>query len=198
MGKTQNLTCLDNCSLVETQCGTISHLFVSFLNLLPIHKPANLQCPLKYYVCSNNLAVNDKLVSGFYGGQKLEDGTSIHKPDNLIKCGHGGFLDSDSSKPAIGGINKDSGIYLFSPHANLHLVAAQLAIEHTDYFFTQIRQNISDEKFNSFLNLTISDDLLNKNYYTCSGVQVLPQHLFSALFGILSFYCNFLILSSLF
>ena len=96
----------------------------------------------------------DKLVSGYYTNQKLTDGTVVANPGDLNKCNHGGLLDSNSySKEALGGINKDSGMYLLSPHADLHQKAALLAEFHTEYFFNSIRKSIGDEKFAKFLSL---------------------------------------------
>lgn len=97
-----------------------------------------------------------KLVSGYYSDQKLEDGTSIRKPERSQKCSHGGSLDRDTFKPASGGINKDSGFYLLSPHADLHLKAADLAVNHTAYFFNQIRKRIGDVEFSKFLSIYVS------------------------------------------
>lgn len=104
----------------------------------------------------------DRLVSGYYVHQKLADQvTTIEKPRGSMKCSHGGIVDSDSFKPALGGINKDSGFYLFSPHADLHLAAAKLAIKHTEHFFNQIREKIGDDEFNHFLKIKLSDSFLN-------------------------------------
>jgi hypothetical protein len=44
---------------------------------------------------------------------------------------------------------------LFSPHANLHLKAAALAINHTELFFENIRQEIGDKEFANFLQLEV-------------------------------------------
>jgi hypothetical protein len=110
VNQTDNVTCYDNCTRFESGCGIVSTLLIGFVNLLPISKPPGLQCPLVYYKCSQNIAVLDKLVSGFYSNQKLSDGTPIGKPANAMKCGHGGFLDNDEFKEAFGGINKDSGM----------------------------------------------------------------------------------------
>ena len=46
---------------------------------------------------------------------------------------------------------------MFSPHANLHLKAVDLAIEHTTYFFDQIRSQIGDREFSKFLNLEVCE-----------------------------------------
>lgn len=51
------------------------------------------------------------------------------------------------------GINKDSGYYVFSPHADLHLTAANLAILHTENYFDMLRTSIGDTEFANFLNL---------------------------------------------
>ncbi|KAK3105201.1 hypothetical protein FSP39_019627 [Pinctada imbricata] len=53
------------------------------------------------------------------------------------KCSHGGPQDSTSStSAALGGINKDTGNPLYSPHFYLHTSAALTAIEHTRRFFS--------------------------------------------------------------
>ena len=72
---------------------------------------------------------------------------------------------------AIVDINKDSGHLIFSPHADLHLKAAVLAINHTEYFFNDIRKSIGDEEFANFLSLKISDSVLASasNKVTCSA-----------------------------
>ncbi len=84
------------------------------------------------------------------------DGQPYDKPRNLRKCSHGGIMDRSSSTiEAIGGINKDSGYLIFSPHAHLHLEAAYLAINHTEIFFNKIRKQIGDKVFAKFLLLEI-------------------------------------------
>ena len=103
-----------------------------------------IKCPVEYFKCHGNLVVKDRLVSGYYSGQKV--------PRLDDSCNHGGLLDTESMN---GGINKDSGYYLFSPHADLHRIAADLAIEHTEYFFNQLRQLIGDNEFNYFLKIKL-------------------------------------------
>jgi hypothetical protein len=95
-----------------------------------------------------------KLVSGYYVNQKSSDNRDVNKPKNKMKCSHGGLIDSDSYiTNAIGGINKDSGYYLFSPRADLHQIAAGLAIKHTEYFFNQIKDKFGEKVFVDFLKL---------------------------------------------
>ncbi|RNA41114.1 von Willebrand factor A domain-containing 7 [Brachionus plicatilis] len=155
-------TCLSNCELIETPCSTFTQSVIDFLKLLELTS-ALFECPIRYYKCKSNLAEFDKLVSGYYTGQKLSDGTPVPKPSNLLKCSHGGLIDVDSILlEPTGGINKDSGYYLFSPRADLHLVAAHLAINHTEYFFDQIRQKIGDQEFDKFLDLTYSSIELSR------------------------------------
>ncbi len=79
----------------------------------------------------------------------------------MNKCSHGGVLDSSSIYNATGGINKDSGYLLFSPHADFHLKAAELAINHTELFFENIRNNIGDKEFANFLLLEIDNITLS-------------------------------------
>jgi len=127
------------------------HLGLSFfLQLINFHK-FNFACPIQYFVCQGNIVLLDKLVSGYYSEQSLEDGTPVPKPEPSLKCSHGGILDAYQYEPATGGINKDAGYYIFSPHATLHLKAADLAVNHTRYFFNQIRAQIGDDEFNKLL-----------------------------------------------
>lgn len=120
------------------------HLGLSFfLQLINFHK-FNFACPIQYFVCQGNIVLLNKLVSGYYSEQSLEDGTPVPKPEPSFKCSHGGILDAYQYEPATGGINKDSGYYLFSPHADL-------AVNHTQYFFNQLRAQIGDDEFNRFL-----------------------------------------------
>lgn len=146
------VVCNSNCELVRVQCSTVLKTLVSMVREF---KPkVSLKCPLDYYKCKSNIAVLDKLVSGYYVNQKLEDGTRVENPGNLMKCNHGGILDADSMvRPALGGINKDSGMFVISPHADLHLTAAKLAELHTEYFFNSIRKQIGDAIFSEFLKI---------------------------------------------
>ncbi len=155
-----NLTCDNSCELVTVNCNSIVNTFLDFIKGLGL-KATIINCPLKYYKCSNNVLINDKLVSGYYSNQKLDDGSPYEKPTNLVKCSHGGILDASSSKDAIGGINKDSSYYLFSPHAYLHLKAADLGIKHTAYLFNQIRARIGDNEFSNLLKLDEVKNLVN-------------------------------------
>jgi hypothetical protein len=134
----------ENCTKEIIQCKYISK-GLSFLI-------KNLKCPLVYFKCTNNVIL-DKLTSGYYSNQKLQDGSSVPKPMNKSKCSHGGFLDMTTHHDSIGGINKDSSFYFISPHANLHLNAANLAIEHTEYFFDMLRSKIGNPNFDKLLDL---------------------------------------------
>lgn len=167
--KSDNVTCLANCTIVEIKCNRVVSTMIELLKGL---RKTSINCPIKYFKCEGNILRNDRLISGYYVDQKLPDGSPISKPDNSFMCSHGGVLDGDSFKPAQGGINKDSGFYLFSPHANLHVIASKLAISHTEYFFNQIRAKIGDEEFSRFLRLRIHHSFINKlnNFIEiCSG-----------------------------
>jgi hypothetical protein len=151
---TSSETCRDNCQVITTTiCPLNSTIF------LPIIKNLNLPlnqivCPLKYYKCTDNLIRHgDLLVSGYSSLGTLENRTVLQKPSNA--CGHGGLLDLFQDLPAQGGINKDTGVYLFSSHAHLHLKAAKLAIKHVEHFFDQLQ---------SYLRYTrLFSDLLQMN-----------------------------------
>lgn len=169
--KSDNLTCVSNCTITEIQCSSFVNTLVVLIETIGI-RTSFITCPIKYFKCKGNLAVLNKLVSGFYVDQGLS------KPDGLFKCSHGGILDRDSFKPAQGGINKDSGYYLFSPHADLHLIAAYLAINHTQFIFEQIRNKIGDVEYSNFLDLKLSNSFLNEinNYIQiCSGGNKLEE-----------------------
>ena len=111
INRNDNLTCNNNCNLTTVECNTFVTLFVKFLKANGLIS-FNIDCPLKYYVCRDNIMVNDKLLSGYYGEQELSDGSTLDKPFNLVKCSHGGIMDTSSLMDAIGGINKDSGYYM--------------------------------------------------------------------------------------
>lgn len=63
------------------------------------------------------------------------------------KCSHGGILDKSRSLEAKGGINKDSGSPLFSPHHYLHQEAATLAAEATLSLLLDLRDTIGHTTF---------------------------------------------------
>ena len=100
--------CINNCTLVSVECSTFMKIFTKLMQL--ILKKTVADCPIEYYKCSGNIAAMNKLVSGYYAGQKLENGQPVDKPTGINKCSHGGLLDSTVKIPANGGINKDSGI----------------------------------------------------------------------------------------
>ena len=63
---------------------------------------------------------------------------------------------------------------MFSPHANLHLKAAALAINHTELFFENIRKEIGDKEFATFLQLEIDNNTLSSSFNTtiCSASSI--------------------------
>lgn len=192
--QSDNLTCVSNCTLSSIQCSTLVNIVVSLIAAAGVNT-GPVQCPLQYYRCQGNIVKLDKLVSGYYTNQELSDGTPIAKPANALKCSHGGILDSDTFKPATGGINKDSGYYLFSPHADLHLTAANLAILHTEYFFNTIRTRIGDAEFVKFLQLEPKNDIFNyiNSYVTIcskSSAKPAPVLVMVLLTSIISLVCN--------
>lgn len=158
VAKLDDPACRNNCELVKINCSSLFKRLLKFVNIIG-YEP--IKCPVKYFKCSNNIILLDKLTSGYSVNQKLENGTRVEKPKNKNKCSHGGVLDSSAFKQARGGINKDSGFYVFSPHANLHLSAANLAIDHTEYFFDQLRLRFGDFIFSEFLSLNISSSFSN-------------------------------------
>ena len=143
-------TCNDNCVRVQVNCDTFSSTVLAVLDMTGT---THIKCPLVYYKCDNNIKVSDKLLSGFYSNQKLDDGTVVDKPSNKLKCSHGGLFDETARREPKGGINKDSAFRLVSPHADLHRVAAELAINHTEHIFNEIRTKIGDVEFVRFLKL---------------------------------------------
>jgi hypothetical protein len=157
------------CRLVQENCTTLVSVFGSLLDFIGL-KGTLANCPLEYFNCTDNLIILDKLVSGYYSGQRLPNGKPYDKPNQLGKCSHGGILDGSSFVAAEGGINKDSGYLVFSPHAYLHKSAANLAIKHTKYFFDEIRKDIGDSEFDNFLELSIDKKTLDViSDSTCSS-----------------------------
>lgn len=146
--------CLDNCEQLKCDCPQI------IASLLP----GGLTCPLVYWKCTNNLNESVKsLTSGYYSNQRLSDGSRVDKPIGRGKCSHGGILDlTASSVKSFGGINKDSAYFILSPKAHLHMIAANLAIDHTESYFDMLRREMGDERFAKFMRLDPDDDLLNK------------------------------------
>jgi hypothetical protein len=155
-------TCLSNCKEVLIQCTTMGSILLRFIKLTGF-LTSEFSCPLKYFKCDNNLIKNDKhLTSGYYNLQKLPNGKPVDKPDNGLKCSHGGIIDNSAFKLAKGGLNKDSSYYLFSPKADQHLLAAELAIQHTQFFFDDLKQEIQMKAFEKLMGLEIKETWLNR------------------------------------
>jgi hypothetical protein len=85
-------TCASNCSLVEMPCTTFVGLLVGLFTAIGIDS-SFIKCPLRYFKCKGNVVMLNKLVSGFSVNQKLPDGSPIEKPEDMLKCSHGGILD---------------------------------------------------------------------------------------------------------
>ena len=85
------------------------------------------------------------------------------------------MFDATSQIVPKGGINKDSGYYILSPHAHLHKIASRLAIEHTEHFFNEIRTVIGDKEFAKFLQLKKTRhsiaNIINQHIQVCSSVR---------------------------
>jgi hypothetical protein len=178
------------CQLITEQCGVTASVASFVLNNLGL-TGSFVKCPLQYYNCTNNVIVLDKLVSGYYTGQETNDGVKVEKPTLKLKCSHGGILDGSSFIQAEGGMNKDSGYTLFSPHAMLHLQAAELAIQHTKKWFDDIRKEFNDDKFDRFLQIKIDNATLSKvGDVSCDSnmIKMNLQFAFSILFANLFFH----------
>ncbi|CAF0986412.1 unnamed protein product [Adineta ricciae] len=119
------------------------------------------KCPLVYYDCTNNIlaAINRQriLTSGYLFNQTGENGQPLNKPANVGKCSHGSVSDDSANVPAIGGINKDSNSLLFSPHASLHYQAVEFAINATEHFFNDLRQEIGNDSFDRLFVINPAD-----------------------------------------
>lgn len=161
IARRNDIDCLsDNCTKQIIQCKYLKGLSV-ISNRLSLKIPIN--CPIVYFKCTNNV-IQHKLTSGYYSGQKLPNGDQVIKPSNRSKCSHGGYLDQTSLVSSYGGINKDTGYYFLSPHADLHLKAANLAIDHTEEFFNFLRIKIGDENFEELLQL-LNPGLQNSKFF---------------------------------
>lgn len=51
---------------------------------------------------------------------------------------------------------------MFSPHADLHLLAANLAVNHTKVFLDEIRSDIGDAEFEKFLKIKVNEAKLSQ------------------------------------
>ncbi|XP_060079489.1 von Willebrand factor A domain-containing protein 7-like [Ylistrum balloti] len=85
--------------------------------------------------CNNNLLVKNRLTSGYLYSQ-----SSFPKPlgdprATEGKCSHGGVNDFGRNTPATGGINKETPDWNWSPHAHLHNISGQTAVQATAAFF---------------------------------------------------------------
>ncbi|CAF3416769.1 unnamed protein product [Rotaria socialis] len=132
-------TCTNNgCTKIEHSCTLWQKITIG-------------NCPLVYYDCQNNILpeINNQqiLTSGYYATDVNENNELLLKPTNVEKCSHGSVRDDSSNIPAIGGINKDSYSLIFSPHANLHKQAADLAVKATEQFVNDLRRDIGDHNF---------------------------------------------------
>lgn len=153
--KDEDVACFsEKCTKKVLKCKYLKS-FSTIIQHFSLNLPLN--CPIVYFKCENNV-VTDKLTSGYYTGQKLPNGVDVVKPENSSKCSHGGALDLTATKSAQGGINKDTAYYFLSPRADLHLIAADLAVKHTEYFFDNLRSLIGDENFDELLQLLHPDN----------------------------------------
>ncbi|XP_006875645.1 PREDICTED: von Willebrand factor A domain-containing protein 7 [Chrysochloris asiatica] len=100
--------------------------------------------------CLGNLLDLQLLTSGYFG---------IHPPKPPGKCSHGGHFDRSSSQPPRGGINKDSTSPGFSPHHELHLQAARLALLASIQVFSLLRSRLGDRGFSRLLDITPASSL---------------------------------------
>lgn len=140
----------EKCTKKVLKCNHLKGL-ANLIKYFSMGLPMN--CPIIYYKCANNVVTRNKLTSGYFTGQRLENGVEISKPENGSKCSHGGAFDTTSLQPALGGINKDTGYFFLSPRADLHLAAADLAVRHTEKFFDELRSTIGNMKFDELLQL---------------------------------------------
>ncbi|CAH1788858.1 unnamed protein product [Owenia fusiformis] len=105
------------------------------------------------------------LTSGFFAlssliGGPQKDGNGVEVPKKEGKCSHGGQIDITSKDtPAKGGINKDSALFLWSPHHYLHHQAADVAALATEEFLDGIREARGDEVYSQYLNLGFGTSL---------------------------------------
>jgi hypothetical protein len=85
-----NVTCVSNCKLVKTRCGLFTELMFAFFKLVDFKSPL-FSCPIKFYQCETNVILN-KLTSGYYVSQRLENGEEVSKPKQGHLCSHGGLF----------------------------------------------------------------------------------------------------------
>ncbi|XP_014381432.2 von Willebrand factor A domain-containing protein 7, partial [Alligator sinensis] len=102
------------------------------------------------FLCKDNLLVTDMLTSGYRSWKACGK-----KPPG--KCSHGTPDDITSRSAPTGGINKETWDPVMSPHHDLHLQAARLAIQATRDFFVApgygFLDKVGETAFRSFFNL---------------------------------------------
>ncbi|CAF1165865.1 unnamed protein product [Adineta steineri] len=132
----------------------------NFLQKITLNK-----CPLEYYECKDNIHPDiikkQLLTSGYSVNQHNEDNQPIAKPTNVDKCSHGSVMDTSSHISAIGGINKDTIISIYSPHFDLHYEAATMAVLATERFFNDLRKDLGDANFDRLFAITPTSDELH-------------------------------------
>ncbi|KAM6185334.1 von Willebrand factor A domain-containing protein 7 [Rhynchocyon petersi] len=114
-----------------------------FQSLAQASDPTCSDC--EQFSCPGNLLDFRLLTSGYFGS---------HPPKPPGKCSHGGHFDQSSSQPPRGGINKDSTSPGFSPHHELHLQAAKLALLASIQAFNLLRSRLGDRDFSRLLDIT--------------------------------------------
>jgi len=107
----------------------------------------------RVYICRNNVVNGEHLTSGYYGGEEVY----AEKPDDVMKCSHGGVMDTTVEQKPRGGISKDADSMFFAPHYYLHGLAANLSVQATVGFLENFRVLLKDEhKFGLLIGVNIT------------------------------------------
>ncbi|XP_071536581.1 von Willebrand factor A domain-containing protein 7-like [Panulirus ornatus] len=111
-------------------------------------------CATSQGSCVGNVVDGAGLSSGYYMyPDEIGSSYLVPKPTTGGKCSHGGVLDSSASEAAEGGINKDTISPCFSPHHHLHLQAADLAVQATVTYLSQVLDAVGNEKYRRLFDL---------------------------------------------
>ena len=96
--------------------------------------------------CDESTLTTDNLTSGYLPHQTEVEG----------RCRHG----SHEDLPGLGGINKDTGSSCWSPHAEYHQLAAEVAASAVEQYLDDIRFLINDENFAHLFDLSFGSALV--------------------------------------
>ncbi|CAF1408485.1 unnamed protein product [Rotaria sp. Silwood1] len=108
-------------------------------------------CDVCFYEYIDNiipLINHKKIFTSGYDVREMEDDEPVVKPKNVLKCSHGGIIDTTDNISTRGGINKDVRTNIYLPSRYRQETAANAAIELT-YLFLKKLWHLTETNHNS-------------------------------------------------